>query len=220
LVKGYAATLVESRRRLTDEEQTEFLTTIVEEADHLSAQIDQLLKMAALDALGLEPHPGRIVVSEWLSGLVRRFPPPDRRRLRIAEDAGQDIAMWGDADQLRDATVNLVQNALKYTREAVEVSARLEAGSVVIAVRDYGPGLAEADLGRIFEPFYRASRGVAPSVAGTGLGLSIARSIVLAHHGEIGAENAPGGGLSVSIRLSGAEPVHPDHGSAAREQSS
>jgi len=68
-------------------------------------------------------------------------------------------------------------------------------------VRDHGPGVAEAELARIFEPFYRTDNARTRSSGGTGLGLAIASRAIQRHRGSIAARNAPGGGLEVEISL-------------------
>jgi len=113
------------------------------------------------------------------------------------------LTVVGDAGALRRALLNLVDNALKYTPAGgkVEVSLVRENGRAAITVRDTGPGIAAADAERVFQPFVRldAAREDAPD--GTGLGLSIARSIVIAHGGELTLESAAGRGSTFTIRL-------------------
>jgi signal transduction histidine kinase len=89
----------------------------------------------------------------------------------------------------------LIGNAAKYSRPhtPIDISGTVENGSVVVSVRDQGPGIAEADLPHIFDRFYRG-RHTKNHVAGAGLGLFIAREIVRAHGGEIWAESTPGSG--------------------------
>lgn len=101
--------------------------------------------------------------------------------------------------------VNLLDNGLKYSpaESPLEIAARIDGGHLVLEVLDRGPGVAEQDLQRMFEKFYRLP--VPEGVGGTGLGLSICKGIVEAHHGTICAANRAGGGLRVVCRL----PVQP-----------
>ena len=89
---------------------------------------------------------------------------------------------------------NLVQNALLHAGAPVviDIRAQPERGTVLLAVRDSGKGVAEADLARIFEPFERAARPGGPG--GSGLGLSIVRRVAALHDGTASARNLPGGG--------------------------
>src|SRR5262249_14019784 len=96
---------------------------------------------------------------------------------------------------------NLITNAIQHSQPGgrVIIECKEDGGFVVCAVRDFGSGFADADLPRIFQPFYTKRRG------GTGLGLSIVQRIVDEHGGTVLAENAPGGGAIITINL----PVYP-----------
>jgi two-component system sensor histidine kinase MprB len=108
----------------------------------------------------------------------------------------------------------LVDNAQRHGGGDVEMELAARDGAAIVAVSDHGPGLAQADLPRVFDRFYRAD--AARSTPGSGLGLAIARSIVEAHHGGIKAENRPRGGAVFSFWL----PLMPESGApeAARSQ--
>ncbi len=99
--------------------------------------------------------------------------------------------------------VNLLDNADKYAPPETAVSVEVAAShlEVTISVRDSGPGLAPADLERVFEKFYRADNGDAQRAYGYGFGLYICRKLAEAHGGRIWAENAPGGGAVFSFTL-------------------
>jgi two-component system sensor histidine kinase KdpD len=97
--------------------------------------------------------------------------------------------------------VNLLDNAIKYSPQstAVEVTGRKTNDRIEIEVADRGIGIPEQDLVRVFDKFYRVQR--PDNVTGTGLGLSICKGIVEAHGGTITAENRPGGGTAIRVRL-------------------
>jgi signal transduction histidine kinase len=199
LIKGYAATLENARTRLTEEEVDEFVHTILDQAERLEARVNDVLTMAVWDAHGVHVAPRLVRLSPWIEDVIPRFPPSERLRLQVEADA--QIRVWADPEKLGDALTNLIQNAVKYSRGAIEVRAELVDGHVRITVRDHGPGVPERDLARIFERFYRSHRERPDMARGTGLGLSIARAVALAHHGSIRAENAPLGGLGVILDL-------------------
>ncbi len=199
LIKGYAATLESARDRLGPDEVTEFLHTILDEAERLEARINEVLTMAAWDAQGVGVTPRLVQLEPWAEDLLHRFPPAERRRVQMRVDPR--VRVWADPDRLRDAAANIIQNAMKYSRGPIELEVGHEAGHVRIAVRDHGPGVAERDLDRIFDRFYRSHRERPDMAGGTGLGLSIARAVTLAHHGAIHAENADRGGLRVVMEL-------------------
>lgn len=103
-----------------------------------------------------------------------------------------------DADRIRQVVENLVENALKYTTELVEVSLREVQGQPEIEVRDFGPGLSAAEREKVFLPYEHGPRGLRD---GQGLGLSLARRYARAHGGDVTLTSAPGGGLCATVRL-------------------
>jgi len=112
-------------------------------------------------------------------------------------------AVVGDASALRRALLNLLDNAVKYTPPGgkIEVSLAREGHRACIAVRDTGVGIASADVDRVFQPFVRLEAGREEAPDGAGLGLSIARSIVVAHGGELTLDSTPEAGSAFTIRL-------------------
>jgi two-component system sensor histidine kinase CpxA len=123
----------------------------------------------------------------------------------IAWQAGGAVPFHGDRELMWRATENLLRNALRHTdpERGVELglSASRRKSRVEITVRDFGPGVPDADLDRIFEPFYRVQESRDRGSGGHGLGLSIAATAVRRHGGDIYATNAPDGGLVVEISL-------------------
>lgn len=125
-----------------------------------------------------------------------------------AQALGQAVTLEGRAAApyharpraLRRALENLVQNALRYGGDA-EIRVSEEPRSLVIRVRDHGPGLPEAELEQVFEPFYRAERSRNRATGGTGLGLAIARDVAESHGGTLRLANHADGGLEAILTL-------------------
>lgn len=109
----------------------------------------------------------------------------------------------GDGSALRRVILNLVENAVKYTAAGgyVELSLELADGQAIVRVRDTGVGIGAADLERIFQPFVRLDPACTRASKGAGLGLAIARSIVLAHGGNLSVESMAGTGSTFTVRL-------------------
>ena len=101
---------------------------------------------------------------------------------------------------LKRAITNLLNNAVKYGKSARAAIATV-AKTIEITIDDDGPGIPDAELPRVFQPFYRVEESRSRDTGGTGLGLAIAQSIVQTHGGEITLTNRPGGGLHACIRL-------------------
>ncbi len=123
-------------------------------------------------------------------------------------DMGKRVTLEGRAAQpcpgrpiaLRRCFGNLVDNAIRYGERA---TLRVEDGAseLVVRVLDDGPGMAEAELQKAFEPFFRGEASRSRETGGTGLGLGIARNIARAHGGELTLGNRAGGGLEATLRL-------------------
>lgn len=109
-----------------------------------------------------------------------------------------------DADRLRAALRNVLDNAVKYSgpdSRHIEVEVRQIAGATEVRVRDYGPGIPEADRERVFEPFFRVDRSRTRATGGYGLGLSLCKRVMNAHGGTIFVESAAGGGSVFVLRF-------------------
>jgi signal transduction histidine kinase len=104
------------------------------------------------------------------------------------------------ATWLRRALRNLIANAVRYGGKA-EVSLALEGDSVVVAIEDEGPGIPDAEIAGMLEPFTRGETSRNRATGGAGLGLTIARAIAEQHGGRIVLANRPGGGLRAELRL-------------------
>jgi signal transduction histidine kinase len=125
-----------------------------------------------------------------------------------AVDASQQVTLAGHAGMallgrpldLRRCLVNLIDNAVKYGQSAKVTVDRIN-GAARIRIRDAGPGIPEAELARVFDPFYRVETSRSRESGGTGLGLTIARNIAEQHGGSITLVNHPEGGLEATLML-------------------
>lgn len=125
-----------------------------------------------------------------------------------AADAGQAVALSGQTgatvsaqpNALRRCLTNLIDNAVKYGERA-DVTALLDAGQVVVCIRDGGPGIPDAMLEKVFEPFFRLEGSRSRDTGGTGIGLTIARNIAEKHGGTLRLRNHPQKGLEVRLTL-------------------
>jgi len=183
--------------------QREVLEIISRQVQELYVAIQEMLDMHALQAQSLEYSMTDLKLAEQVQELRRRMQPLlDRRQqhLEVAVDDGLEVR--ADPKRLLQILSNLVSNAHKYSvaGDTIQLTAEAEAGGVRIRVRDHGPGIPEALLGRVFERFFQVSAG-GNLPRGTGLGLAIARELVLAQHGEIHLRNHPQGGLSAELWL-------------------
>ena len=183
------------------------LDRIEQETERLDDLVGQLLTLSRLEAGVTDASRTRLETTD-LVDLVASIAADARFE---AESCGKDVVFSSHGETVADvraelvgrAVENVVRNAVKFTAPgtAVEVTAGPEdpGGTFLVRVADRGPGVAEADLDAIFEPFYRGAAG--SSGPGFGLGLAIARRAIAAHGGRVDARNRPGGGLEVEIRV-------------------
>ncbi len=173
-----------------------FLESIETEVDAMTQMAGELLELTRIESgqLPLEFKP--VPAYELLHTAVERMQAQAvRAGLTLRLESGQEeTEVRADSPRLEQVLVNLIHNAIKFTKPGGEVvlSAGTEAGFVRFSVKDSGVGIPADELERIFERFYKADR--ARSSGGTGLGLSIARHIVEAHGGKIWAESVEGKG--------------------------
>jgi two-component system sensor histidine kinase KdpD len=180
---------------------TEFLTTIDEETDRLTALVTNLLDMSRLQAGALSLHRRPIGVEEIVPAALSSL--GDRARGDVVEVGVAETLPRVEADPalLERVLANLIDNALAWSPPGVPV--RVEAGGVPGAVHvrvvDRGPGIPLAERDRVFLPFQRL--GDRSSGAGVGLGLAVARGFTVAMGGELTVEDTPGGGTTMVVVL-------------------
>jgi signal transduction histidine kinase len=174
----------------------ESLETIARESASLGEMVNGMLTLARADRGDAIPKEPVSLVDEART-VVREAQPRAREKhlsLGFLPESDSAIVM-ADPHLVRQMIGNLVDNAIKFTQSgAVEVRAGTENGHAWVEVRDSGPGIAQAELERVFERFYRGERSRTRSVPGTGLGLAIVRSIAQAHGGNVVACRGPSGG--------------------------
>jgi len=168
--------------------------------------IGQLLTLMRLETAAGAMPATRVDLSALLMTVVRdaEF---EAGALGVGVDASiaPGLRVQGSADLLRSAVDNIVRNALRHTargsRVLLAAAPDPHSSQLVVTVRDYGPGVPDAMLERIFDEFVRVDEAREQRTGGTGLGLAIARAGVVAHRGSVVARNVATGGLEVEIRL-------------------
>jgi signal transduction histidine kinase len=193
------------RRDRDPEEYQRVLSLAMAQAGRMRDIVEVLLFLARAEAdarlPGLEP----VDLGRWLpEHLTATWADHPRfGDIQIDAPAGAALVALARAPLLGQAVNNLVDNALKYSGPGSPVSVRLarEAGEVVVIVEDRGPGIVAEDVGRVFDPFFRASEARRRGVAGVGLGLAVTARIVAALGGRVGVESRPGEGSRFLIRL-------------------
>lgn len=197
VILGYGRLLLSGRVGELTDEQRRFLTESQRSCQRLDAFIGDLFETARSLTGVTVLEVSELPIGPTLSAVARALAPLlDEKRLsiRVSPDASQPWARF-DPARIEQVLTNLIGNAIKFAPEGsqIDVGARAgESGFVEITVADSGPGVAEADRPRIFEPWVRGAEG--SRAGGLGLGLAIARRLVEAHGGTIGVRPRSGGG--------------------------
>jgi two-component system OmpR family sensor kinase len=217
-IRGYAELF---RMGATDEQETgEAMRRIEEEARRMGVLVEDLLALARLDeSPALRRH--EVDVARMVRDAVAdaRATAPERT---ITVESPPSAAVRGDPNQLHQVVANLMRNALTHTPAGtpVEVSVADESDSVVVRVRDHGPGIPPGAEEYLFDRFWRAEKGRERGRGGAGLGLAIVSEIVAAHKGSIVVRNAGGGGAEFTLRLPAWPPGDATPGGADLQQNS
>jgi len=187
----------------TDDEGALPLDRIQKEADRLNSLIKQMLEVTRTEREPSRMKTERVRLDELVEELVDDC-SIEARAHGCALDLrpAAPVTLDGDSELLRRAIENVMRNAIRYApaKSQVEVSLENDGGWAKIRVRDYGPGVPEEALPRLFDPFYRVEEDRDRRSGGVGLGLSIARRAVELHKGKLRASNASPG-LLVEIEL-------------------
>lgn len=203
LMRADADVLLRSRHRF-DPEDAALVEDIAAEALHMSTLTTTMLDMARLDAG--QTHLEREVVD--LAAVVRAAVQRTDAYARTADVALSyrhtgDIRTLGDPTLLTQATLILVDNAIKYNRPtgSVVVHAERADGRAVVTVTDTGIGITADDLRHLGERFYRADKARSRETGGAGLGIAIARAIAALHGGALTYKSVPGEGTTATLVL-------------------
>lgn len=205
-VKGFAETLLDGA--MNDSETAErFLKIIVRQANQLETIIRDLLDLSRLEQsssqnLELQMRPLAGILKSAIELCQSRAV---ERGVVLSLVCEEDLTAVVHTGLIEQAVVNLIDNAIKYgatgEQSRVDVVAKRTGTCVCIAIRDYGNGIEQKHLERLFERFYRVDKGRSRDLGGTGLGLAIIKHIVLIHKGTVDVESEIGKGSTFTIRL-------------------
>jgi signal transduction histidine kinase len=189
----------------TEAKQNEYYRNIVSEAERLSRLINNVLDFARIEEgrkkfqFGMGDLGDSVFEVERITGDYVRS---EGFTLEAKVDEGLPATAF-DRDAIIQALINLMSNAVKYSRNdrRVEMGARLERDNIVLWVRDRGPGIDPREVPHLFEKFYRGGDHMTREVGGTGLGLSIVQHIASAHGGRVAVHTKLGEGSTFEILL-------------------
>ena len=184
-----------------DEER---LVTVDSEVMRLSRLVNSLLKLSRLENRS-NPNKQEIVnVGEVVAGIVATHEAYVRESgLTLKYKADDDVIIMGDPDLIRQATANLISNAVRYTDEGGSIYVRVKRGDTMakISVRDTGIGLTPEEARMVFQRFWRADSGRDRESGGLGIGLTVVKEIVARHDGWVQVEGRKGEGACFTIHI-------------------
>jgi signal transduction histidine kinase len=194
------------------------LETMLSQVERLGRLVSQLLDLSRLES-GVVPLKVEVIAARsFLDGVLRdaRLQFRDDVQLRTSVEP-EGLELRADGERMHQVIDNLVANAVRHSPShgRVTVAARADRDATLIEVSDEGPGIPEAERGRVFERFYRSDSARASSDGGSGLGLAIARWIVDLHGGEIRVEGNDPHGCRIVVALPRQRSLEPVAGRSA-----
>lgn len=215
-IKGYSTMILDYDRRLKRDEKRQYLESIDRATDRLIELVDNLLDMSRLDAglMVLERSPTSVstLIKETVEDACLRA--PEHQIVFVQSERLPRLGI--DARHIRQVLDNLIDNAIRYSREGtkVMVSARRVRDELLMSVADQGMGIPAEELPKVFDRMYRVRHGNARDAGGAGLGLAICKGLVEKHGGRIWAESEEGKGSTFLFTL----PLHTREGSSSGQR--
>ncbi len=190
----------------------DIIGSMLEEANRLTKLVESLLTMSRADVGRVQLHlaeTGLLDLARESANLLEVLAEEKEQTLSVEGD--ENLTVMADRTILRQALINLIDNAVKYSPVKGEIRVRVTGNErdAKIKVEDNGPGISREHRGRIFERFYRVDKARTRAAGGSGLGLSIAQWAVAVNGGRIDVESAPGKGSIFCICLPRAVPPAP-----------
>lgn len=182
----------------------ERLETLNSEVQRLSRLVDALLKLSRLESRTKPIEQKKVDLTEMLSSVVQTHQAYIHDAgLNLEFEYDPHVYVFGDADLLRQATANLISNAVRYTPEGGTITIMARKGDLMgqIVVKDTGIGLTPEEARLVFQRFWRADSGRARATGGLGIGLSVVKEIVEQHNGWVRVEGRPNEGACFTIYI-------------------
>ena len=220
-VIGYSEMLLAGLAGELNDEQKDYLKTILEKGESLLRLISSILDLSRIEARGVQLVKKQTVVEELIQTAMESVLPQSfKKNLVLTSDVSPSVQrVVVDGDKIRQCVVNLLSNSVKFTPAGGQITVRAgpadrgpaaagpfgSAGYFQIAVTDNGIGIPADLQAKVFETFYQADSSASREYGGAGLGLSIVKSYIEAHGGEVSVRSEPGKGSTFTLLL----PIEP-----------
>ena len=198
-IKGYADIL--ERQTLTPDEQQRYVTIIREESQQMNEWIEQLFWLARIDANAFMMERKPVDVEDLIHQVIRLMRLDIEQENVSFEIEGERIEVMGDAQQLRQMIVNIIENARRHTTSGkIIVRYGVNAVGAFIQIEDTGEGIAAESLPHVTKRLYRTEASRSRKYGGTGIGLSIVEAIAQTHGAELNIKSQLGHGTQVTLQ--------------------
>lgn len=201
-VKEALSLMLEGASGEVSEKQEKYLGICVDNVERVLRMVDGMLLS---DKIARNSKRMRFSITDTAKSILDSLDMLAKKKSVVLNGSvpAKKIEIWGDPDKLNEVMSNLVENAIKYNRPEgrVDVSLEEDESNVIISVRDTGIGIPPADIGKIYERYYRGAGAQNGDIPGTGLGLAIVKDIVNMHKGNISVESESDKGTKFTVTL-------------------
>ena len=199
-IKGFASTLLQHKEKFPEAKRNKYIKIIKDQAERLSRLVEDLLAVSRIDAKKLQFTIHPVQIKQYLDTIALLIESKYNGSHNIEVNIDQTLPdVWVDADRLEQILTNLIDNAVKYSPDGDKVLITAstitqdEKQMVKISIRDFGIGIEEKFLAKIFNKFSRLDNPLSRKTEGTGLGLYICHSLARIMNGHLSVESSPEG---------------------------
>ncbi len=198
-IEGFAKLLKD--KNLSDEEREEYSNIIVEESERLASLTGKMLKLAKLHNQDRIINKQEILVAEQIRKVISLLEPKwSEKNIKINVSLEENVFL-GDEELIFQVWINLLENAIKFSKTNGEIDIKLfqENNQITVIIKDYGIGMKEDEIEKVFERFYQIDK--SHSEEGSGLGLAIVKRIIELSEGKIEIKSKENKGTTITVKL-------------------